>query len=153
MEILGNESQIRYQNEVGEHEFKWMRRYGTAWRRTGTLGVSLLQRLADVSADARASLKVDHLSLVDPKALQYVLHTSGYHFPKGKEVTQAIKLVIGQGVVWAHGLQIFELPASMPLTYTSRHDPSTPEENHDAGILCSPTQNLPSLIPRYGVEG
>ncbi|KAN0129558.1 cytochrome P450 [Lactarius tabidus] len=81
---LGNESQIRYQNEVGEHEFKWMRRYGTAWRRTGTLGV-------------------DHLSLVDPKALQYVLHTSGYHYPKGKEVTQSIKLVIGQGVVWAHG--------------------------------------------------
>ncbi|KAF8259494.1 cytochrome P450, partial [Lactarius quietus] len=81
---LGNESQLRYQKEVGEHEFEWMRRYGTAWRRTGTLGA-------------------DHLSLVDPKALQYILHTSGYHYPKGKEVTQSIKLVIGKGVVWAHG--------------------------------------------------
>lgn len=43
--VLGNESQLRYQNEVGEHEFKWMRRYGTAWRRTGTLGVSLFEDL------------------------------------------------------------------------------------------------------------
>ncbi|KAH9169311.1 cytochrome P450 [Lactarius sanguifluus] len=82
--LLGNESQLRYQNEVGEHEYKWMRRYGTAWRRTGPLGVN-------------------HLSVADPKALQYILHTSGYHFPKGKEVTQTIKLVLGQGVIWAHG--------------------------------------------------
>ncbi|KAH8998345.1 cytochrome P450 [Lactarius hatsudake] len=82
--LLGNESQLRYQNEVGEHEYKWMRQYGTAWRRTGPLGVN-------------------YLSVADPKALQYILHTSGYHFPKGKEVTQVIKLLLGQGVVWAHG--------------------------------------------------
>ncbi|KAI0293886.1 cytochrome P450 [Multifurca ochricompacta] len=81
---IGNESEIRYQREVGDNEFKWMRQYGSAWRRSGPLGV-------------------DYLSLADPKALQYVLHTSGYHFPKGKEVTQNIKLIIGQGVVWAHG--------------------------------------------------
>ncbi|KAH8995436.1 cytochrome P450 [Lactarius akahatsu] len=82
--LLGNESQLRYQNEVGEHEFKWMRQYGSAWRRTGPLGVN-------------------HLSVADPKALQYILHSSGYHFPKGKEVTQIIELILGQGVIWAHG--------------------------------------------------
>jgi hypothetical protein len=53
METLGNESQIRYQNEVGEHEFQWMRRYGTAWRRTGALGVGL------GSISAKLQLTVD----------------------------------------------------------------------------------------------
>ena len=66
---------------------------------------------------------MDHLALVDPKALQYILHTSGYHYPKGKEITQAIKLVLGQGVVWAHGLQILELPASIALTYAFQARP------------------------------
>jgi hypothetical protein len=77
----------------------------------------------DVSAYAKAHSKVDHLSIVDPKALQYILHTSGYHFPKGKEATQSIKLVLGQGVVWAHGPQISGLPASIALTYTFQERP------------------------------
>ncbi|KAI9452155.1 cytochrome P450 [Russula earlei] len=83
-EITGNEGDIRYQHEVGDRELEWMRKYGSAWRRSGPLGV-------------------DHLSLADPKALQYVLHTCGYHFPKGRETTQAIKMTIGQGIIWAHG--------------------------------------------------
>ncbi len=54
--------------------------------------------------------KIDHLSLADPKALQYVLHTSGYRFPKGREVNQGIKLMVGQGLAWAHGPWISVLP-------------------------------------------
>ena len=38
----GNEGDLRYQNEVGDTEFVWMRKYGTAWRRSGPLGVRLL---------------------------------------------------------------------------------------------------------------
>jgi hypothetical protein len=38
----GNEGDLRYQNEVGDTEFEWMRKYGTAWRRRGPLGVRLL---------------------------------------------------------------------------------------------------------------
>jgi hypothetical protein len=41
----GNEADIRYQNEVGDCEFKWMREYGSAWRRTGCFGVSTTQCL------------------------------------------------------------------------------------------------------------
>jgi hypothetical protein len=37
----GNESDIRYQNEVGDCEFKWMREYGSAWCRAGCFGVSV----------------------------------------------------------------------------------------------------------------
>jgi hypothetical protein len=38
--ITGNEGDLRYQKEVGDNEFQWMRKYGSAWRRTGPLGVS-----------------------------------------------------------------------------------------------------------------
>ena len=47
--------------------------------------------------------KTEFLSLADPKALQYVLHTSGYHYPKGRETTQSIKLIVGKGIIWSHG--------------------------------------------------
>jgi cytochrome P450 len=53
--------------------------------------------------------KVDHLSLADPKALQYILHTSGYRFPKGREANQFIKLIVGPGIGWAHGTRILVL--------------------------------------------
>lgn len=100
----GNESDIRYQNEVGDKEFEWMRKYGSAWRRSGPLGVSSLEgRMKPSLSYAEMYSKVDHLSLADPKALQYVLHTSGYHFPKGREIRQNIKMIVGQGIVWAHG--------------------------------------------------
>ena len=36
----GNEGDLRYQNEVGDCEFEWVKKYGTAWRRSGPLGVS-----------------------------------------------------------------------------------------------------------------
>lgn len=39
----GNEGDLRYQNEVGDTEFEWMRKYGTAWHRSGPLGVRLLE--------------------------------------------------------------------------------------------------------------
>ena len=29
----GNEGDLRYQNEVGDTEFEWRRKYGTAWRK------------------------------------------------------------------------------------------------------------------------
>jgi hypothetical protein len=48
-------------------------------------------------------MKVDFLSLADPKALQYVLHTSGYHYPKGRDVTRTIEMLVGRGLIWADG--------------------------------------------------
>ena len=40
--VLGNEGDIYYQNEVGDSEFEWVQRFGSAWRRRGCLGVSVL---------------------------------------------------------------------------------------------------------------
>ncbi|KAH9012298.1 cytochrome P450 [Lactarius pseudohatsudake] len=71
---LGNEADIRYQNEVGDCEFKWMREYGSAWRRTGCLGT-------------------DRLMLADPKALKHILHSPGYHYPKTIDRAQVSRIV------------------------------------------------------------
>ncbi|KAI9446037.1 cytochrome P450 [Lactarius indigo] len=81
---LGNEADIRYQNEVGDCEFKWMREYGSAWRRTGCLGT-------------------DRLMLADPKGLKHILHSAGYHYPKTIERAQFSRLVAGNGIIVAQG--------------------------------------------------
>ncbi|KAH9025552.1 cytochrome P450 [Lactarius hengduanensis] len=81
---LGNEADIRYQNEVGDCEFKWMREYGSAWRRTGCLGT-------------------DRLMLADPKALKHVLHSAGYHYPKTIDRAQVSRMATGNGIVAAEG--------------------------------------------------
>ncbi|KAF8266042.1 cytochrome P450 [Lactarius quietus] len=81
---LGNEADIRYQNEVGDCEFKWMREYGSVWRRAGCFGI-------------------DHLMLADPKALKHVLHSAGYLYPKSVEKAQFHKLMSGKGLGAAQG--------------------------------------------------
>ncbi|KAF8258386.1 cytochrome P450 [Lactarius quietus] len=81
---LGNEADIRYQDEVGDCEFKWMREYGSAWRRAGCFGI-------------------DHLMLADPKAIKHVLHSAGYHYLKAVERAQISKLINGNGIVAAQG--------------------------------------------------
>ncbi|KZV64464.1 cytochrome P450 [Peniophora sp. CONT] len=43
--------------------------------------------------------------LADPKALQYVLQTSGYRFPKRQDAQVDIRMIFGEGIVWAHGEQ------------------------------------------------
>ncbi|KAH9968439.1 cytochrome P450 [Lactifluus volemus] len=81
---IGNEGDIYYQNEVGDCEFKWMRQFGSAWRRRGCLGE-------------------DYLTVADPKALQYILHTSGYNFHKRRDLLKMTEMVAGKGLSCAHG--------------------------------------------------
>ncbi|KAF8259596.1 cytochrome P450 [Lactarius quietus] len=81
---LGNEADIRYQNEVGDCEFQWMREYGSAWRRAGCFGI-------------------DRLMLADPKAIKHVLHSAGYHYLKVVDRRQISKLISGNGIIAAQG--------------------------------------------------
>ncbi|KAH8995441.1 cytochrome P450 [Lactarius akahatsu] len=81
---LGNEADIRYQNEVGDCEFMWMREYGSAWRRTGCLGT-------------------DRLMLADPKALKHILHSAGYHYSRTIDKAQFLRMATGNGIVVAEG--------------------------------------------------
>jgi len=81
---LGNIGDIRYQDEVGDVEFSWMREFGGAWKFHGCMGE-------------------EHLMVADPKAIQYMLQTSAYRFPKRPELTVSTRLTLGEGIVWADG--------------------------------------------------
>ncbi|VDC07112.1 unnamed protein product [Peniophora sp. CBMAI 1063] len=83
---LGNQGDIRYQEETGDVESPWLHEYGGAWKVHGPLGG-------------------EHLMLADPKALQYVLQTSGYRFPKREDARADIRMLFGEGIVWADGDQ------------------------------------------------
>jgi alkylphenol/PAH-inducible cytochrome P450 monooxygenase len=41
--------------------------------------------------------------VADPKALQYILQTSGYRFPKRADARANARMVIGDGIVYVHG--------------------------------------------------
>ncbi|KAF8518583.1 cytochrome P450, partial [Gautieria morchelliformis] len=81
---LGNTLELSSPDEVGDADFAWMREYGNAICIKGEFGS-------------------DVLFITDPKALQYVLNTASYRFPKPGDVRAAIQLSIGRGIVWAEG--------------------------------------------------
>ncbi|OJA10246.1 hypothetical protein AZE42_07830, partial [Rhizopogon vesiculosus] len=55
---------VFYHAVVGDLDFRWIREYGPTWMVKGCLGEEVLWT-------------------VDPRALQYIFHTSGYKFCKG----------------------------------------------------------------------
>ncbi|KAJ7072910.1 cytochrome P450 [Mycena amicta] len=81
--LLGNMSEL-FSGQVGEAEFKWQETYG---------GVVRVQ----------ASFGEDRLLVTDPKALQYIYHTSGYRFHKQPERIELTRLISGRGILWADG--------------------------------------------------
>ena len=36
--------------------------------------------------------------VADPKALQYILHVSGYNFPKAPDASHTIRMLTGDGI-------------------------------------------------------
>ncbi|PBK79070.1 cytochrome P450 [Armillaria gallica] len=63
---------------------KWLQEYGAVFR----IGGCFAQ---------------DVLMLSDPKALKYVLHTSGYQFPKSPDIVHLFGALIGSGLAVAEG--------------------------------------------------
>ncbi|KAE9410978.1 cytochrome P450 [Gymnopus androsaceus JB14] len=82
--LLGNDYELIHQEEVNIIETKWFNEYGTAFRASICYGE-------------------DSLMVADPRALQYVLHTSGYRFPKSIDAQQVTKMMFGRSIVWAEG--------------------------------------------------
>ncbi|KAH7922165.1 cytochrome P450 [Leucogyrophana mollusca] len=81
--LLGNLCEL-YQGQAGEADFKWQKLYGNVIRYKGALGEDILM-------------------VSDPKALQYIFQTSGYHFPKLPERRVLSRMLTGRGVTWAEG--------------------------------------------------
>ncbi|KAG5731010.1 Leukotriene-B4 omega-hydroxylase 3, partial [Termitomyces sp. T112] len=81
--ILGNLPEI-FQSQAGVPDFKYQRQFGGVVRIKGLLGE-------------------DRLLISDPKALQYIFHTSGYGFLKWSERTEISRVLMGRGLLWADG--------------------------------------------------
>ncbi|KAF8995462.1 cytochrome P450 [Cyathus striatus] len=81
--FLGNLPEL-FQSQVGVPDFKYQRLYGDIVRLKGPFGE-------------------DRLLISDPKALQYIFHTSGYGFLKWPERTEISRILMGRGLLWADG--------------------------------------------------
>ncbi|KAI0794698.1 cytochrome P450 [Fomes fomentarius] len=82
--LFGNEFQLFHSPETGELDFQWMREYGATWR-------------------TRSYFSVDQIMTVDPKALQHILHKSGYSYPKRLDMIHMSWLSFGPGIIWSEG--------------------------------------------------
>ncbi|PBK60199.1 cytochrome P450 [Armillaria solidipes] len=76
--LLGNITEL-LQAQAGEVDFKWQKMYGDVVR-------------------VRAPLGEDRLLISDPKAIQYVYHTSSYAFPKPQSRRQISGMMFGRGL-------------------------------------------------------
>lgn len=80
---LGNLCEL-FQSQAGVPDFKYQELYGDVVRINGVFGEG-------------------RLFISDPKALQYIVHTSGYAFPKWPERTEISRVLMGRGLLWADG--------------------------------------------------
>ncbi|THV04410.1 cytochrome P450 [Dendrothele bispora CBS 962.96] len=81
---FGNEYELVRQTETGEIEDPWVREYGLVFRFASFFG--------------RETLFVS-----DPKALQHILHTSRYHYPKINGYRNDNHRIFGKSVVTVEG--------------------------------------------------
>ncbi|KAF8573774.1 cytochrome P450 [Ramaria rubella] len=84
--LIGNTPELIRPEVAAEADFAWTKKYGSAIRIKGAFGM-------------------DILFTSDPKAIQYILNTSGYNFPKPRQSAAIIRLVTGEGIIWAAGTQ------------------------------------------------
>ncbi|KAK0455346.1 cytochrome P450 [Desarmillaria tabescens] len=82
--LLGHEYLLFNRQHVGDMEMKWCQEYGAVYNTKGCFGQ-------------------DILSIADPKALQYIFHSSGYRFPKTQDSYHALQAFMGQGLVSVDG--------------------------------------------------
>ncbi|OJT07986.1 Cytochrome P450 4F5 [Trametes pubescens] len=80
--LMGHNSVLNGQLEVGALEREWMKEYGLIWR-------------------LKDCFNEDALQIADPKALQYIFHKSGYHFQKGAVARQFTREITGPGILFA----------------------------------------------------
>ncbi|EPQ55474.1 cytochrome P450 [Gloeophyllum trabeum ATCC 11539] len=74
-----------YQLGAGKADLEWTKTYGSIVRFKGSFGV-------------------DQLMISDPKALQYILHTSAYQFPKSTGARRAVGLLVnGPSIISVDG--------------------------------------------------
>ncbi|KAK0219362.1 cytochrome P450 [Armillaria nabsnona] len=78
--LLGHELELRAQPTVGGLETTWQKTYGSTFR----IGGCFAQHILMTS---------------DPKAIQHILRSSGYRYPKTKDVAHLWEMMVGKGLL------------------------------------------------------
>ena len=92
--------------------------------------------------------------VADPKALQYILHTSGYNFPKSPDASHVIRMLTGDGVGCTHGKCFMKLIAPVSdKNAARRRNPSASEESYGRSVFCAPFKGVSHTIPSDFVKG
>ncbi|KAF5382271.1 hypothetical protein D9757_008951 [Collybiopsis confluens] len=86
--FFGADYDLLLQDELCHYETKWFNEYGTAFRANSYFSTPKQE---------------DMLMISDPRALQYILHTSGYRFPKTQDMKQVSSFLLGHGIVNVDG--------------------------------------------------
>ncbi|KAF9268780.1 cytochrome P450 [Marasmius fiardii PR-910] len=121
--VYGNLPEL-FQSQVGVPDFKWQERYGGVVRIKGAFGE-------------------DRLMVSDPKAMQYIFHTSGYGFLKWPERTEISRVLMGRGLLWADGeTHKRQRKAMLPGFGTPESKSFIPIFNKVAANLCSHWSDL-----------
>ncbi|KAI0755301.1 cytochrome P450 [Daedaleopsis nitida] len=100
--LFGNEYEIFHQKEAGQLDSQWMREYGYTWRTHGYFGV-------------------EQVMTADPKALQHILHKSGYNYPKRLDMNHQTLLLLGPGILWSEGTQHQRQRKVMNPAFSAQH--------------------------------
>ncbi|GJJ11625.1 hypothetical protein Clacol_005861 [Clathrus columnatus] len=82
--LAGNFKELARSPEITDAHLGWSAKYGTAFKIYGEMGVKML-------------------FISDPKALHYVLDTSGYNFPKPLSERVGFTIMLGPGIISAEG--------------------------------------------------
>ncbi|KZT63987.1 cytochrome P450 [Daedalea quercina L-15889] len=82
--LYGHSFTTSRETDVGDLQFQWMHQYGSAWR-------------------MKDCFNKDSLWIVDPKAIQYVLQTSGYHFPRTAVGRHIARQFTGESILYVEG--------------------------------------------------
>lgn len=87
--------------------------------------------------------------LVDPKAIKRILHSTGYRYPKAVEATHLNKIVAGNGLVAAQGLDFIRRPSFAAYTYMHNF---TGQAHHRQRKIMNPafsTLQVQSFVPLF----
>ncbi|KAK0480441.1 cytochrome P450, partial [Armillaria luteobubalina] len=78
--LLGHELELRAQPTVGGLETAWQKTYGNTFRIGGCFAQNILMTS-------------------DPKAIQHILRSSGYRYPKTKDIAHLWEMMVGKGLL------------------------------------------------------
>ncbi len=98
-------------------------------------------------------MQQDVLSVGDPKALQYIFHSSGYRFPKTRDINRTIKALTGEGLAAVEGTKLVVSMFPSLCNWNSRRYPPTPAENSWASLYSVSAPAISNRFPSISHEG